>query len=244
LDRGEIVLNKRAKDELMPRFISRKLSMGVAGLILAALLAASMSSMDSGLNSICTLLVTDFHRRLGWGRSWLAKRLGKPVDELDESDELRLGRPLVLIIGVAATLFSLLVGQLGSIWGIMIGVINTVGVPLLCVFLLGILTRRTTAAGALFALVSGTLFTAWLAAPSILPAFSWMWPFDIKLSNNWPVVFGAVFTLSVGYLASFVMGRGKTERELRGLVYGIGKLGDRSKEVKRSLKISISDEMR
>ncbi|MEQ8790558.1 MAG: hypothetical protein RIC55_29950 [Pirellulaceae bacterium] len=243
LDRGEIVLNKKAQDELMPHFISRKLSMGVAGLILAALLAASMSSMDSGLNSICTLLIMDFHRRLGWGRNWLAKKLDKPVDQLDEADELRLGRPLVLIIGVAATLFSLLVGQLGSIWGIMIGVVNTVGVPLLCVFLLGILSRRTTAAGALTALVSGTLFTAWLAAPSILPALSWLWPFDVKLSNNWPVVFGAVFTLLVGYLASLVLGRVKSAEQLRGLTLGMGKLGDRSQpEKKETLKISIGDE--
>src|SRR5262249_25635208 len=54
---GEIILNKQAKDELMPRFISGQLPMGVTGLILAALMAASMSSIDSGLNSICTLLI-------------------------------------------------------------------------------------------------------------------------------------------------------------------------------------------
>jgi Na+/proline symporter len=45
----EIVLHQRAQDELLPRFITGQLPMGVAGLVLAALLAASMSSVDSGL---------------------------------------------------------------------------------------------------------------------------------------------------------------------------------------------------
>ncbi len=70
-ERGEVILHQLAKDELLPHFITTQLPAGLAGLILAALLAASMSSMDSGLNSVCTLLITDFHRRLGIGRSTL-----------------------------------------------------------------------------------------------------------------------------------------------------------------------------
>ena len=76
---GERML-QRGKDELMPRFIARHLPVGIAGLILAALFAASMSSMDSGLNSISTLLIVDFHRRLGWGRRQLARFRSKPVE--------------------------------------------------------------------------------------------------------------------------------------------------------------------
>jgi hypothetical protein len=133
LRRGEVILHKDAQDELMPRFVTDQLPWGVAGLILAALLAASMSSMDSGLNSICTLLIMDFHRRLGWGREWLAEKRNKEVDQLDEGDELKLGRPLVVIIGIAATLFSLLIAQIGNIFDIMIAVVNTFGGPLLSV---------------------------------------------------------------------------------------------------------------
>ncbi len=162
LKQPEIIVHKNAYEEMLPRFLTFHLPIGLAGLILAALFAASMSSMDSGLNSICTLLVMDFHRRLGWGRKWLAGRLKKPPDALTEADELRLGRPMVLLIGVAATLFSLLIAQIGNIFEIMIGVVNTFGGPLLAVFMLGLFARRVTARGALIALIVGTVYTVWL----------------------------------------------------------------------------------
>ena len=57
----EWIVNRKAQDEFMPRFLTDQLPVGIAGLILAALFAASMSSMDSGLNSISTLVITDFH---------------------------------------------------------------------------------------------------------------------------------------------------------------------------------------
>ncbi len=164
LKQAEIILHQNAQDELMPRFFAHHLPVGMAGLVLAGLLAASMSSLDSGLNSICTLLVTDFHRRLGWGRRWLAARLKKDTSELTEQDELKLGRPLVLLIGVSATAFALLVAQIGNIFDIMIGVVNTFGGPLLAVFLLGMFTRRVTSRAALAALLTGTFFMIALSA--------------------------------------------------------------------------------
>lgn len=225
--KGEWILSSQARDELMPRFITDHLPMGLAGLILAALFAASMSSMDSGLNSITTLLITDFHRRLGWGRGWLARWLGKPVEELNEADELRLGRPLVLLIGIGATLFSLVVGRLGNIFDIMVSVVNTFGGPLLAIFLLGIFTRRVNGRAALVALVAGTLFTLWLTAANQYPSLAFLWPFAQRISGIWPLVFSVPATLLLGYLLSFVLGRPKTRDELRGLVWGIGQLGVR-----------------
>ncbi|MCA9154100.1 MAG: hypothetical protein KDA38_04905 [Planctomycetales bacterium] len=241
LSQGEMILNGSAKDELMPRFITRQLPVGVAGLILAALFAASMSSMDSGLNSICTLLIMDFHRRLGWGRAWLATRRQKPIDQLTEEDELRLGRPLVLFIGVAATLFSLLVSQVDDIFSIMIAIVNTFGGPLMAVFLLGIFTRRATAASAMTALVLGTAFTIWMQGSNSYSWMAWMWPFEQKFNGIWPLTFGVVLTLVIGYLLGFVCGRGKSREQLRGLVWGIGELGRREADVVAPLP-SFGDE--
>lgn len=231
LERGEVILNTKAKDELMPRFIAEHLPVGIAGLIMAALFAASMSSMDSGLNSLCTLLIVDFHRRLGWGRTWLAGRLNKQADELTEADELKLGRPLVLVIGVAATLFSLVVSQVDDIFTIMIAIVNTFGGPLLGIFLLGIFTRRTTAASALTALVLGTLFTLWMMLANSYDSLAWLWPWRQKLGSVWPLTFGVLFTLVVGYGLSMFLGRRKSKEELRGLVVGVGELGVRELEM-------------
>lgn len=50
-------------DKVFPRFIAQELPPGVSGLILAALLAAAMSSLSSAINSISTVAVTDFFDR-------------------------------------------------------------------------------------------------------------------------------------------------------------------------------------
>ncbi len=227
LEMGEVVLNEGANDELMPWFITNYLPVGVAGFILAALLAASMSSLDSGINSVCALFVVDFHRRRGWGKRWLARKLGKSHDELTETDELKLGRRMVLVVGFLATIFSLCVAQIGDIFTIMVAVINTFGGPLTSVFLLGIFTRRCRAAGALAALALGTFFTLWLMVSNGYSQFAWLWPWEQRLGGVWHIIFGMGFTFAVGYVLSFFCGRAKSTEELRGLVVGCGKLGER-----------------
>jgi len=226
--RGEVVLHRRAAEELLPRFIATHLPWGAAGIILAALLAASMSSIDSGLNAICSLCVLDLHRRYGWGRAWLGRRLGKRAEDLNEEDELRLAQPLTLVIGVGATLFAMVIAQIGEVFTIMIDIVNTVGAPLLAIFLLGMFTRRTTASAALVALVAGTLFTVYLMAVNRFALFAPLWPFETRLNSIWTVTFGTLFTLTLGYTLSFFLGRAKSKIELRGLVAGCGQLGVRA----------------
>ena len=65
-------------DRLMPRFIVEVLPSGFSGLLLAALLAAAMSSLSSGINSISSVVSSDFVERFGWGGKrteslWLEK---------------------------------------------------------------------------------------------------------------------------------------------------------------------------
>ena len=226
--RGEIIVARQSPEKMLPHFMATHLPLGAAGLVLAALVAASMSSIDSGLNSICTLLIMDLHRRYGWGKAWLARRLGKQPESLNETDELRLARPMTLAIGVAATIFSLVVSQLADIFAIMIGVANTFGAPLLAVFLLGIFTRRTTAAAALVATIGGGLFTVGLTSFNRLAAADRLVPKSWGISDIWTVVFGVLLTFVLGYGLSFVLGGRKSNRELRGLVAGCGTLGVRA----------------
>ncbi|MDC0935553.1 sodium/solute symporter [Pirellulales bacterium] len=208
-------------DALLPQFIVQVLPAGVAGLIFAALLAASMSSMDSGLNSIATLLMTDGYRRWGWGKDAWARVRKKEPGKLNQADELLLARVLVLLIGVGATGFALWVSTLGSIFDIMVGVVNTFGGPLLSVFLLGMLTRRCSAAAALGALSMGMVLTVWLAFGA-----DWgIWPWRLRLNAVWPLTIGVAATLVAGYLLSFCCGKRKTDDQLQGLVVGLGPLG-------------------
>jgi SSS family solute:Na+ symporter len=55
-------------DQLLPTFIVSELPNGFSGLLLAAVLAAAMSSLSSGINSISNVFVTDALERLGSGQ--------------------------------------------------------------------------------------------------------------------------------------------------------------------------------
>ena len=72
-------------------------------------------------------MVMDLHRRFGWGKQWLARRLNKRADELSEVDELKVAQRLTLAIGIAATAVSIFVDQIAEIFSIMVGVANTFG---------------------------------------------------------------------------------------------------------------------
>lgn len=81
-----------AKDAY-PKFIVYYLPPGLAGLVMAALFAAAMSSIDSGINSIAAVVTTDFYRRL-------RKAGDKP------SNDLWIARTITFVTGVAITLVA------------------------------------------------------------------------------------------------------------------------------------------
>ena len=56
---------KNSADEMFPMFISYHLPVGISGLIVSAMFAAAMSSIDSGINSITAVVTTDFMDRFG-----------------------------------------------------------------------------------------------------------------------------------------------------------------------------------
>jgi Na+/proline symporter len=227
LKQGEVILHAQAREELLPHFLTSRLPRGVLGWLLVAVLAASMSSVSAGIHAMCTLLVVDFRRRRGASQRCLARRSAKPVDELSEADELRVGRMLVLVIGVAVTLLSLGIAWMDDAVAVVVSVLSAVAGPLLAVFLLGMFTRRTTATSALTTLAVGAVFTCSLAAANEWEAFSCLWPWHQQFNSIWLLTGGVLFSLAWGYVSSFVLGRRRAKAELRGLVVGLGPLGVR-----------------
>lgn len=53
-----------AQDKMFPQFIRYYIPSGLRGMVVAALFAAAMSTIDSGSNSVSTILTVDFFRRL------------------------------------------------------------------------------------------------------------------------------------------------------------------------------------
>lgn len=93
---AQVLLDRQipAGDEVLPVFINEFLPVGLAGLLLAALVAAIMSTADSYLNSAATVLYRD---------------LVEPTHELSDRGRLRFTVAASLVIGIASLAFGLLV---------------------------------------------------------------------------------------------------------------------------------------
>ncbi len=146
-------------DHLIPEFILAYLPVGVKGLLVAAILAAAMSSIDSALNSLSAVTLHDFELN---------------EKHTDGAKEIRLGQLTTFLWGIAIIGFAFMVG---SIADTVIEAINKIGSafygPVLAVFLAGALHKRIGSHAILTGLFAGVgvnLFL-WVAAPEVM----WMW---------------------------------------------------------------------
>jgi len=125
----------------------RSFPAGVTGLVAAGLLAATMSSIDSGINACSAAWVTDFHKR------FFARM------QVKEGSGPRLDKWLTLGFGIVSTLLALmlipLVGKGNTIFEIVNKLINGLGSPLLALILLGMFSRRVNAVGMLYGGIIG-----------------------------------------------------------------------------------------
>ena len=131
-------------DAILSWFVVRELPMGAAGVVLAAIFAAAMSSLDSSINSMATVLVTDFYHRL------------KP-DSTDRA-RLLLARLLTVMLGAFGTGCALLMATypIKSLWDLFLALLGLLGGGLAGMFVLGIFTRRANSTGALIGFVCST----------------------------------------------------------------------------------------
>lgn len=122
-------------DELLPYFIIREIPPGIAGLLLAAIFSAAMSSLNSALNSISSVVVKDVYQRIWPGRQ--------------DRSYVRVGKTVVWVAGFLATMVGLLMArqEIESLFDQLTEMLGLFGGPLGGVFLLGIFTTRGNSAG-------------------------------------------------------------------------------------------------
>jgi len=146
----------RPPDSLVPVFLIQYLPAGLRGLLLAAILAAAMSSIDSALNSMAAVTLEDLCSRP------------------PETQDVRLSRAVSLAWGLFAVASGLVFARSGR--GIL-ELVNQVGSafygPILAVFVLGVLAPRVTGTGALGGLAAGLAGN--LALARLAPGVSWLW---------------------------------------------------------------------
>lgn len=137
-------------DSIFPLFIAQQLPAGVAGLLIAAVFAASMSTLDSSLNSVSAALVTDFFVRFRPGASDAAR--------------LRLARWLTGGLGALATGTSIALAtfDIGSLWDTFQGMMGLLGGGLAGLFALGIFCRSANGRGAMTGALASVLILFWV----------------------------------------------------------------------------------
>lgn len=125
-------------DQLFPRFIATQLPPGVSGLVVAAMFAAVMSSLDSGLNSVASVVITDFIRRFG-------SRAHTP------EQDLWLSRILTLAMGFVIVALALVVQRVpGNILEMSQKTVSLLVAPLFGIYFIALFVRFGTAFGAMF----------------------------------------------------------------------------------------------
>jgi sodium-coupled monocarboxylate transporter 8/12 len=183
----------RKADQILPFFVVTQLPAGFPGLFIAAIYAASMSTISAGLNSLTSASLVDFYQRL-----W-------PRPNPDEQVQLRFARYLTLGYGALVIALAFLVQFLGTLLEASNSVIGLVGGPMLGLFGLGILTRRTTARGALI---------GWVVGVAVLVPIC----FATEVSFLWYSMIGCLTTMLVGSLAS-IFDAPPSPEQLNGLTW-------------------------
>ena len=167
-------------DQIFPLFIAREMPVGIAGLIVAGVFAAAQSTVSTSMNSTATTIVTDFMRPFKACKT--------------ESGYLKAARLWTVLIGIVGTLLGLVFinPEIKSLFDAFIKVIGLFMGVLGGLFVLGAVTRRANARGAMVGAIVGAGFMFYL------------WRFTEV--NGYLYTAGGIGTcLVAGYLVSFIM---------------------------------------
>jgi len=132
-------------DAIFPLFIARQLPVGISGLVVAGIFAAAQSTVSTSMNSISTVIVTDFVKRFSLLKT--------------EKSYLNLARFCTLFFGVLGTSLALLFASadIKSLWDSFMSVLGLFGGSMCGLFLLGMFTKRVGSISAIAAAVIGAV---------------------------------------------------------------------------------------
>lgn len=127
-------------DSIFPWYIVTQLPEGISGLLIAAVFAAAMSSLDSSMNSVATVITTDLY----------SNERGKK-----RMDELKFAKLITVLVGSCGTGLALWMATIGipSLWDQFNMLVGLFAGGLGGIFLVGILTNRANAYGTIGGLI-------------------------------------------------------------------------------------------
>jgi SSS family solute:Na+ symporter len=166
-------------DQVFPTFVVNNLPRGLAGLLVAAILAAAMANLSAAFNSLASSSMVDFY-----------KPFVRP--DADQKHYLRVSRGLTLMWGGVLIVIALIAQHLhASVLELALTIASVPYGSMLGIFLLGVLTKRATGSGTLLGALAGL---ATLLAVMGFTSIAW----------TWYVAIGTCVTFVVGLAASWI----------------------------------------
>jgi len=200
-------------DAVFPIFIANELPVGLTGLIISALIAAAISSLDSDMNCLSAVLTEDFYGRL--------------KKNVNDRQKLVFGKAMVVVSGILAILVSTIyvhVGGKGAL-GIVFSLYAIFSGGIAGMFLLGLFFPRANKKGLYVGIVACVLFTGYAVLTStrvgdrlLLDMGRWNFTHHKYMLG----VYSHFVLFGVGYLASLFFGKTKTDLNLT-FYGGLGK---------------------
>lgn len=196
-------------DQVFPHFIVTQLPVGIAGIVIAALVAAAISSLDSDMNCLSAIIVEDYYQRF------------KP--NCTDKQRLTMGRAMVAISGLATVGVALLyyAWEGEGVLGVIFDLYAIFSAGIVGIFLLGLFSKRANKQGLYIGLVVCVLFTAYAVLTTtsievdgakrlILDLGNWNFPHHKYMLG----VYSHLIVLVVGYVASLFFPKPKLEKGL------------------------------
>jgi len=143
---------REVADHVFPHFIAHGLPVGISGVVVAALFAVAMSSLDSGVNSVSTVITVDFIRRRN--------------PNISSHQEVTIARVLTLVIGLGCTALAYAIFELPKDQNIVSMTMRTFNCalgPLATMFIVGMFLPHVGQAAIVIATITGTLLTILIA---------------------------------------------------------------------------------
>ena len=200
-------------DDVFPFFIATQLPIGVKGLIISALVAGAISSLDSDLNCFAAIGVQDFYVRRH--------------PESSDRQRLVLGRWIVAGAGVAAIVIASIYAYWDGegILGVLFGLYAIFSSGIVGLFLLGLLSRRANKEGLWVGLIACILFTAYAVLTSskfaiggekrlLLDLGEWNFTHNKMMLG----VYSHLIVFFVGWAASYLFPKREVDEQLT--IYG------------------------
>jgi len=128
-------------DMVFPTLVFDLLPLGFRGVVLVALVAAIMSSIDSTLNAVSTLVTMDFVK--------------KKRPDLDNRRLVQVGRVATVVVMILGSIWAPQIARFSSLWQYLQGVLAYITPPIVACFLVGVFWRRANSTGAFAALMVG-----------------------------------------------------------------------------------------